>query len=488
MIALRPWLVSVGVASVLYWVLKRVLKHDHKASTLLSLGLILFFSYGQVYDYLKTVQPLGLMLARHRYLAPTWLLLLGLGAWWILRAVKDHAAIAQALNISAAVLLLLPMGQITSFSFSRLTARGSESDAAQTSSLTPKDPDHLPDIYLIILDKYARQDLLLANYGIDNRPFLAELEGLGFFVAECSQSNYDHSESSLASELNYDYLQNLLKVEPRETDHSLLWPLIKQSKVRRQLAALGYKMVAFETGYPWSQIEDADLYLRPPSRSSLLSQIQPFEAMMVKTTALSLLADAQALLAQGLSQDVYYLHYNRELFVLRMLEELPTTSGPKFVFAHVLVPHEPYVFTADGSLQTDSAFYREGWGLPIDDQHDYEGYRNQIAFINNRITSIIKAIIRDSETPPIILLQSDHGVAPDRNANLGAYYLPGGNAEGLYAGISSVNIFRVVFNTYFGTQYPLLPDHAYASPSLEMIYDLSISSDTLPTCPQEDAK
>jgi hypothetical protein len=483
-IALRPWLVSIAVASALYWTLKRGLKHDYKASVLLSLGLILFFSYGQVYDYLEMAQPLGLMLGRHRYLAPTWLLLLGLGAWWILRIVKDHTSITQAINISAAALLLLPIGQIASFSLSRLTARESRSDAAQIGSLTPTDPDDRPDIYLIILDKYARQDVLFASYGIDNRPFLTELVGLGFYVAECSQSNYDHSESSLASELNYEYIQNLLEVEPQETDHSLLWPLIKQSEVRRQLAALGYQTIAFETGYPWSQIEDADLYLRPPTRSSLLSQIQPFEAMLVNTTALSLLADSQVLMAQGLSQDAYYLHYSRELFMLRALEELPTMDGPKFVFAHVLIPHEPYVFMADGSLQTDSAFYRKGWGQPIDDQHDYEGYRNQIAFINDRIISIIKALIRDSKTPPIILLQSDHGIAPARNANLGAYYLPGGNAEGLYAGISSVNIFRVVFNTYFGTHYPLLPDHAYTSQSLERLYDLSISSDTLPTCPE----
>jgi len=357
-------------------------------------------------------------------------------------------------------------------------------DAAPAGRLSPADPDHLPDIYLIILDKYARHDVLQTSYGFDNRPFLAELEGLGFYVAECSQSNYDHTETSMASELNYDFIQNLLDVEPQNPDRSLLLPLIKQSAVRQQLAELGYQLVAFETGYPWSEIKDAEVYLRPLHGSSVLAQMRPFEAMLIKTTALSLLADSQALLAQTAAWDADYLHYNRQLFLLSQLEVLPTMSSPKFIFAHVLIPHEPFVFKADGSLQTDSAFYSEGWGLPVDDQHDLEGYRNQLAFINQRLIPILETILRESPTPPIILLQSDHGVAPNRNANLGAYYLPGGGADDLYSQITSVNIFRVVFNAYFGAEYPLLPDRAYESASLDLQYDLTLKDEAASTCPQ----
>jgi hypothetical protein len=205
--------------------------------------------------------------------------------------------------------------------------------------------------------------------------------------------------------------------------------------------------------------------------------------MLIKTTALSLLADSQALLAQTAAWDADYLHYNRQLFLLSELEQLPKMTPPKFVYAHVLVPHEPFVFKADGGLQTDSAFYSEGWGLPIDDQHDQEGYRNQVTFINRRLIPILETILRESQTPPIILLQSDHGVAPNRNANLGAYYLPGDGKDALYSQITSVNTFRVVFNAYFDGQYPLLPDRAYESSSQGLLYDLTIKDEAPPACP-----
>ena len=47
-----------------------------------------------------------------------------------------------------------------------------------------------------------------------------------------------------------------------------------------------------------------------------------------------------------------------------------------------------------------------------------------------------------------------------RNANLSAYYLPDGGEELLYPSITPVNTFRIVFNKYFGANYPLLEDVA----------------------------
>jgi len=471
------------VTLFLYGVLKIILKkREYQVSLLLSLGLLLFFSYGHVYDYLKITQPFGLILSRHRFLAPMWLLLLGLGIWIILKLVKNPAAVVQVLNVTVIALLLLPSVQITSFYFTQLTSQNYRPVVEHNNNLPPGNPDHMPDVYLIILDMYARQDVLRDRYNFDNQPFLTELQELGFYVAECSRSNYDRTESSLASELNYDFIQNLVDINPQSSDHSILWPLIQHSKVRQQLANLGYQIVAFETGFPWSEIKDADLYLYPTGRVSPPSQIRPFEAMLIKTTALFLLMDSQTHFAQHIAQDANTLHYNRVLYVLNALEELPHQSQPKFVFAHIVVPHTPYIFKPDGSMQTSPGFYTGGRALPIDDQHEYDGYRNQVAFINNRITSVIKTILEKSQTPPIILLQSDHGVSPYRNANLAAYYLPGDNDQLLYPNITSVNTFRVVFNAFFGAQYPLLPDHTYTSESVEMQLNLTESYEDLPDC------
>ena len=52
---------------------------------------------------------------------------------------------------------------------------------------------------------------------------------------------------------------------------------------------------------------------------------------------------------------------------------------------------------------------------------------------------------------------------------LNAYYLPG-HSDIAYPTISPVNTFRLIFNTYFGTDYELLPDTSYYSP-VPNIYD-----------------
>ena len=77
---------------------------------------------------------------------------------------------------------------------------------------------------------------------------------------------------------------------------------------------------------------------------------------------------------------------------------------------------------------------------------------------------MIGAILRDSETPPIVILQGDHGaqgVGPKgQMKTLNAYYLAGLGPEAVYESISPVNTFRGVFNGYFGGRLPLLEDRS----------------------------
>jgi hypothetical protein len=143
---------------------------------------------------------------------------------------------------------------------------------------------------------------------------------------------------------------------------------------------------------------------------------------------------------------------------------LATQEGPKFVFAHVLLPHVPLVFRADGSITTDDRYFRETFDQPTSNEYLIDGYKNQVEYINQRMLSIVEAIIKNSARPPVIIIQGDHGLLYyDHFPILNAYYLPEGGSQKLYPSITPVNSFAVVFNQYFGAQLSLLPDNSYSS-------------------------
>ena len=79
----------------------------------------------------------------------------------------------------------------------------------------------LPDIYYIILDGYARSDVMKAFFDFDNSPFLDRLEKLGFFIARDSIANYCQTPLSLSASLNSVYLDDLVKgLGPDQTELS----------------------------------------------------------------------------------------------------------------------------------------------------------------------------------------------------------------------------------------------------------------------------
>ena len=68
----------------------------------------------------------------------------------------------------------------------------------------------LPDVYFIVLDGYARADVLQNDLNLDNSPFLDALRKRQFYVADCSMSNYAQTEQSFASSLNMMYLDGII--------------------------------------------------------------------------------------------------------------------------------------------------------------------------------------------------------------------------------------------------------------------------------------
>jgi hypothetical protein len=480
-IALRALLVSLLLAAALILFFKLVLRDWNKATLASSFSLILFFTYGHIYNAIEQVAFFGTNLGRHRLLGPLWLILLVSGIWWISRSSRNTLPLQRTFTIVAMVALAFPLAQIGLYGLRTIIASPESAyQREQFSALAAPAGGVKPDIYYIILDAYARDDAMQAIFDLDNIPFLEELSGLGFYVARCAQSNYAQTQLSLASSLNLDYLQNLSDVyQPGSTSRVGISELIHHNAVRQALEAMGYQSVAFETGFKGTQWEDADIYLAPNinplKEAEIWGGINGFEVLALRDTAGLLLIDGAGLVPGFLRPDFSnprQVHRQRVLFDLEQLRQMPELPGPKFVFAHLVIPHPPYVFGPDGEF-TDY------------DREDIPGYRDQVTYLNNQLVPLLKEIIARSSTPPIIILQADHGAinAPprDRLSIFSAYYLPGGADQQLYEGITPVNTFRLIFDAYFAGEFGLLEDVAYFS-VYNAPYDFTIIPNDRPGC------
>jgi hypothetical protein len=156
---------------------------------------------------------------------------------------------------------------------------------------------------------------------------------------------------------------------------------------------------------------------------------------------------------------------------------VPDVPSPKFVFVHLVIPHHPFVFGPNGE-NLSSIGSGVPKGVPKFEEYKIK-YPDQVRYINKRITAVVDLILQSSPNPPIIVIQGDHGPAPfDVNERrmkiLNAYYFPD-DLEGLYPTITPVNTFRLIFDKYFGQNYPLLEDR-----SLYSAYDIPYNYEEVP--------
>lgn len=338
----------------------------------------------------------------------------------------------------------------------------------------PADPR--PDVYYIILDGYGRKDILQAFYDFDNSDFLDALGARGFYVAEESSSNYVQTLLSLSSTLNMDYIQSLstdgIKIEDREA----LVELLAKSEVRDTLAQNGYELVSFRNSYN-ATVSNAEIYY---DDTGLAYPVTAFESIVIDRTLARVLLYVPAF-NKAFVEVPYDTHRDQILSTFARLREIPGLDGDYFVYAHIIAPHPPFVFDEDGEALPHNEPFRLADGNQYIKNHsraDYvTGYRRQIQYINILVLGTVDAILAASETPPIIIIQGDHGpgsrlhqgllektLPAERFGILNAYYFPGQDYTSLYPSISPVNSFRVLLDQFFGTDHALIPDRHYYSP------------------------
>jgi len=324
-------------------------------------------------------------------------------------------------------------------------------------------PGPARDIYLIVLDEYANADVLHDALGFDNRPFLDSLRALGFTVPAVG-SNYAHTLLSLPTMLNAAHMAPLAdELGPASKDPSIPNALLASNRVARFLKHHGYRYI-FMPSFWWLSTAES------PTADSVVHVLPGFnlDRELGRT-------ELRRTLVQSSLLD--YLHRDAAWdarFIRRTLEEaarLPEVREPVFAFIHVLSPHSPFVFDPQCGLPPRRA---EG-------RRKLQQYVGQLPCLNRLVLKTVAHLIRDSDVPPIILLQGDHGSATrgftqahevddltpraawERLGAFGAYYLPGGGAEAFGDSVTVVNVMGNVLRYYFRAELPREPDERYLS-------------------------
>lgn len=465
-LALRPLallLLAAAGGLLLFYLLFRDWQY---AGHLVFLLILFFFAFGHLNRFIKDQLSInGRVLDEKIFLAicAGVLGILAIKSVWT--RLGGRTWLVSYLNFVVAFSLFFPFyGLINGFFHEPYSTRNVSSNVQTGMGDIMLDCSDTPDIYYIILDGYGRADVLMDLFGLDNQPFIDYLKRNGFYVAPESQTNYIQTVFSIPSSLNLNYVD-----PPGEgvNGQSYFSGLIRRNEIMATLKFCGYKTVSIESGFYFTNHPDVDVYLARGIGAN------EFESLLLADSPIDVLASELNLEPSELS---YEAHRRRVLYSFEKLANLYKMNGPKFVFAHIISPHPPFVFDQSGKPVNPQQSYFIG------DGDDYQGnlreyltgYPAQVQFVNQKMEQVIDTILANSSSPPIIIIQGDHGPGShldwdspkktclwERTPILNAYHLPGGGARLLYPSISPVNSFRIVLNAYFAAKLPLLPDETY---------------------------
>ena len=474
-----PLALTLAGAGMLWGLLALVLRDRGRAGLLTSLFCLWFFSWSRLYS-----------LVPDSYDAPSirscftiYLLLIAGAAGFIIYQKRGRNTLTVALNLMALGLVALQLTSIGRFELRRSLTAAKIKPATEVKLAATSPTAQFPNIYFIVLDGYARADTLQQIYHYDNRPFLQALAQRGFQVIPQSRANYGQTPFSIASTLNFKYLDQLAReVGTDSSDRMPLTTMIQNSRLFSILRKQHYQISTFPSGYTMIELHEPEVHVFKPKGKTIPVE---FDTLLLKTTVTALFVNMTPS-----RREPTLSPWLRPLYTFDHLQEANQLTPPFFVYAHILLPHPPFIFDRNGELLVHPIKGRvHGTYKGIDLAHNdagkfpgtreeyINGYREQLIYTNNCTLKALDRVLASSHRPTLIVLISDHGPASqfvkaeqgnprgmkERFANFISYRLPDGGTLTAADELSSVNIFRLVLNRYFNTQLQLLPDKSYAS-------------------------
>jgi hypothetical protein len=327
------------------------------------------------------------------------------------------------------------------------------------------------------MDKYTAPRLLHRHYDLDITSFEDWLQTHGFVIPQEHRSNYTQTFLTLASALNLRYLDDYpARFGTSARSRALAGPDIENNRLAAFLQQHGYRFVFLPSVFDVTRRNRyADLQLPDPRDVRA-----DFTVAWYRSTAIPVLHRLGCAVFGCDATRWPYISESADVLdaKFRHLARVARTEQPTFVLAHLLLPHEPYLYRADCSRRPP---YWPEADIGVNARLVREAYAAQVQCTNRKLQALIEVIQRESSVSPIILIQSDHGhgrmgptvlpleaglpreLVEERLSPFAAYALPGVPPDSLYPGITPVNVMRLMLRHYFGAGVPPLEDASYWS-------------------------
>jgi hypothetical protein len=464
-VVLMPSLVTIVIILIIYGIWLAITRSFEKAALLTGVFSVFALTFGHVYNLVAQKMIFGISIGFMKLLLVYLILFITISVVLLKIGINNYSFLLYA-DILAGILICFNLVPIIFFYI-----QSSQGDSTHvTTNSNKSEGTTKSDIYYIVLDSYARDDVLSEVIGYDNSDFLIALRERGFFIPKCPYSNYDNTMDTIASVLNAQYLDALgISLKSLDVATGTKTNLILHSKIFQDFKNFGYEIVTGRGFTSSLDILTSDIYLNYKKNQGIYDELaqQQFNGLYADTTILRVLTELSRDNAEAYSWIPYWLAGNRENnvelnqaifwfnqnnYMFDSLEKIPRTPGNYFVYAHIIAPHFPFVYRADGSFN-----------YPPDSNDLKILNAEMITYINKQVLELVDVLQKKSSIPPIIIIQADHGLhvlttGMDLHKILSAYYLPGTVSTRPYDTITPVNDFRLLLKDYFDPTMNLLPD------------------------------
>ena len=311
-----------------------------------------------------------------------------------------------------------------------------------------------PNVYFFLFDEYAGFENIEHYYDYDNQEFSDFLTQRGFNISYGSHNTETIWTSTI--------VPNILNLSYVASDD-----IYSIDNMARSENAYLYQLFA-NNGYQINMVNHLNTF--SDTNCNVLNYKQKKENLSTYVLDNGIWSEVDSFVSWGKQKlsgnsNDYYTNLSDVLTIMENITDYTSDSKPTFTFAYAECPHEYFTFDADGNriAKEDETNWK-----------DKSIYLNQYKYITKCMERIVEDI-QKNDPDALIILMSDHGAryphwqvdhygakAYDASVEtlymqniLNCFYYKGEKLD--IEGMTSINTWRTVLNTYFGTDYEMLP-------------------------------